>query len=159
MQLLKYEFMKVPDDSFEGLLKKLVSGIRYYRDQPVEEYQQAMPSLISIETSLNHMQELMDLEKGEFIKEIIKELEAEDVIEENLIEEIQRSLNVFLEERATDLDNIQYIFKNKQAVYWVELFGYNTGETLNDDFLIIKEVFRSVCYKHGVIFIDNTITK
>jgi DNA-binding transcriptional MerR regulator len=159
MQLLKYEFMDVPDDSFNGLLKKLVRNIRYYRDQPIEEYQQAMPSLISIETSLNHMQELMDLEKGEFIKEITKELEAEDVIEENLTEEIQRSLNAVLEERATDLGTIQYIFQNRQAVYWVELFGYNTGEALNDDFRIIKEVFRSVCYKLGVIFIDNTITE
>ena len=107
----------------------------------------------------------IDLELGEdtrnYIQEIMEELSQESEIEQKLLEEIERSaksVTLSLYDSDFSMSDFSYEFRNNDAVYWVEFYGYKEKREPDGNLLVIREVFRSVCYKFDLLFIDCTLT-
>jgi len=157
MDLLKYEFTDSPPDSYNGYIGTLVSKIRHFRSVPIDEFKSAMPELKSMEQRIQRMDASIGQPHREYIKEIMEELDIEDVIEEKIIEDVERSMKAIvgaLFKKDISLTDISYDYLLYQAVPWVTLKGYADESELDGPLLVIKECFRSACYKHGAVFID-----
>ncbi len=90
------------------------------------------------------------------------ELEKEAEIEGKLISEIERSsrsIAAALYDTDFFMTDFAYDFRNCEAVYWIEFYGYREQKEVDGTLLVVKEVFRSVCYKFGIVFIDSSLSE
>lgn len=156
MGLLKYEYIDSSKGSFNGILGELVKKVRHYHNNvSVDEFKSVLPILKSIEAQLQMLDKKIGNEKRFYLEEIMSELTEENEIEENLLEEIKEKTIVALElfsKLEFQIDILSYEFKKHKGVYLI-IFNDN-GHIGNEELLVIKEVFRAVCYKYNVIFID-----
>ena len=160
MDLLKYEFLNSPEGSYNDLITQLVKQIRYYRTKvSVDEFKAAMPQLQAKERELQNIDESVGEETRYFIQEIMDELSIEDEIREKALDEIQRSsqaIIMHLHNTNCSVADFAYEFINSEAVSWIEFYGYKLPKKADETLHIIKEVFRSICYKYNIIFIDSS---
>ncbi|MFA0960362.1 hypothetical protein AB9P05_01000 [Roseivirga sp. BDSF3-8] len=157
MDLLKYEYLDSPEGSYNHTLGKLVRDIRYYTSQvPIEKFKEAMPSLRLVESKLQKYDEEIMNDRRNYIDEIMDALEKESEIEEKLFEDFEwaaKSILLTLFDKDFDLSDYSYELKKNRGVYWLEFYG---NVNINDKvLLVVKEVFKSVCYKYGIVFIDG----
>ncbi|MXV50067.1 hypothetical protein GS399_03715 [Pedobacter sp. HMF7647] len=91
-----------------------------------------------------------------YIEEILAELEKESEIEEALLEDFEwsaKSILVTLFDKEFHLKDYSYELKKNNGIYWIEFYG---NIKIDDKLLqVVKEVFKTVCYKYGIIFIDG----
>ena len=157
MNLLKYEFMDAPEGSYNELLKQLFQDIRHYRENvSVEDFKAAIPKLHEKERVIQKLDEGIGADSRNYIEEIMAELETEDEIESQLLEEIERTSKAITSSYNIDFDleDFSFEFRNNEGVFWIQFYGYKQeGGILGCS--IVKEVFRSVCYKAGITFIDS----
>jgi hypothetical protein len=162
MDLLKYEFWKEEDDAYYHLIGQLVQKVRYYRGSvPIDEFKAAIPELKQIEKRLQDIDQSVGQETRFYLQEIMDELGVESEIEGKLIDEIQRSSKAIahvLYDSDFAMDEFAFEFRNIEAVIWIEFYGYKEQKATDGTLLVVKEVFRSVCYKFGIIFIDSSLT-
>jgi hypothetical protein len=85
------------------------------------------------------------------------ELNKESEVESNLLAELERSTKVIalsVLKSEISMTDFVYQYKNERAVYWLNFFGYIEKKENDELLLVVKDVFRSVCSKFGVVFID-----
>ncbi|MCU7547786.1 hypothetical protein OCK74_01610 [Chitinophagaceae bacterium LB-8] len=161
MDLLKYEFMKSAQGSINDLIGQLVRGMRHiYYNVTIDQYSASLPELQEIEQILQREDQELGREPRNYLKEILEELEAESKLESKLLEEIERSAKTIvsaLYEPDFSLEDFGYDFKKSEATYWLEFYGYKKNKGVDSSLLIVRDVFKSICYKHGIIFIDSTL--
>lgn len=110
------------------------------------------------------MQEFDDsigLGKRNYIDEIMEELQQEAEVEEKLMADIVRFSKtivntIFHEEFVAD--EFAFDFRIKEAVKWLEFYGYKNEQVIDEKLNVVKDIFRSVCSMHNIIFIDSTLT-
>jgi hypothetical protein len=163
MDLLKYEFIDAPEDSYNGYLKQLVASMRYnYSMVSSEEFHAAIPQLQKLEGIIQKMDS--DIGRGErlYLQEILAELGEESELEEKVLSEIQRAAQAIIQtdyQKVFSMGDYNFLYRNSQAVSWIDFFGYQ-GEKSTDTILFtVRDVFKSICYKYGIIFIDSTLTE
>ena len=157
MDLLKYEFLDSPEGSFNQILGKLVKDVRYYTSQvPLEEFKEAMPYLKHEEAKLQKIDAEILKNKRNYIEEIMEELQQEAEMEEKLFEDFEwtaKSILITFFDKEFNLSDYSYELKKNRGIYWIEFYG---NVNINDKvLLVVKEVFKSVCYKYGIVFIDG----
>jgi hypothetical protein len=161
MNLLRYEFMNAPQGSYNYNLGQLVKKVRYYREYvSIDDFKAAIPELKVMERKLQSFDQEIGLEKREYLEEIMDELKKESEIEFQLLEEIGRTSKAIvsaLYDTDFSMDDFLYEFRNSDAVYWIEFYGYQNTKKIDGTLLVVKEVFRSVCYKLGIVFIDSSL--
>ncbi len=163
MNLLKYEFMNAPEGSYNYNLGQFVKKVRHYRvNVPIEQFKAAIPELQQLERVLQNVDETMGEEKRNYLEEVMEELEQESAIETQLLEEIERTSKAIasaLYDTDFSMDDFTYEFRSNEAINWIEFYGYRQRKDTDGTLLVVKEVFRSVCYKFGIVFIDGSLTK
>lgn len=77
-----------------------------------------------------------------------------------LIEEVRRLATIITGDSSGgfSLSDYDYNLRAGEREFWVEFFGFKSWTTEQDHTLVVKEVFRAVCYKYGIAFIDKTAT-
>lgn len=91
----------------------------------------------------------------------MEELEKEAEIESKILETIERSAKAMVSALYNvdfSMSDFSYSFRNNEGVYWIEFSGYANKRLADDTLLIAKEVFRSVAYKFGIVFIDESLS-
>ena len=161
MDLLKYEFMKALEGSYNYNVGQLIKKIRYYRQQvAIDEFKVAIPQLKVLEKELQKFDNDIGGERRNYIEEIMEELDKESEIEGKVIDEIERSsraINATLYDTEFSMHDFAYEFRNNEAISWIEFYGYKIEKQTDGTLLVIKEIFRSVCYKYGIVFIDSSL--
>ncbi|WP_017259524.1 hypothetical protein [Pedobacter arcticus] len=157
MKLLKYEYTDAPAGSYNDILGDLVKKIRHYHSNvPHGELKKALPQLKSIEAQLQRLDRDIGDEKRYYLEEILSELTKENEIEESLFEDIKEKATAildFLYGTKFQIETYSYEFKKHKGVF---LMIFNENEDIEHVELgIVKEVFRTICYKYEVIFIDT----
>lgn len=157
MELLKLEYQNSPEGSYNYILGELVKKIRHYTSNvPMDEFKTALPDLKKIETQLQKLDESIGEDKRFYIEEIMTELSEESEMEEKLFEDFEwasKSILASLFEKDFLLEDYSYELKKNNGVHWIEFYG---NKSINDNIvLVVKEVFKSVCYKFGIVFIDG----
>jgi hypothetical protein len=150
--------MEWPAGSYNDILCNLVKKIRHYHSNvSLDEFKKMLPSLKSIEEQLQRLDSEIGEEKRYYLEEILSELTKENEIEELLFEEIKEKATVvldFLDESKFQIEAYSYEFKKHKGMFLMIL---NENENIeHKELRIIKEVFRAVCNKYEVIFIDNS---
>jgi hypothetical protein len=162
MDLLRYEFMNAPEGSYNYNVGQLVKKVRYYRENvSIDDFKAAIPELKVLERKLQSFDQEIGLDRREYLEEIMDELKKESEIESQLLEEIERASKAIasaLYDTNFSLDDFLFEFRNDDAVYWIEFYGYQNAKKTDGTLLVVKEVFRSVCYKFGIIFIDSSLS-
>lgn len=166
MKWLQYEFMNATKGSYNYNVGELVRQVRHYTaNVAAEEFSDAAPMLKKMEAKLQEYDEELGGEGQNYIEEIMAELDTEAEQEELLLVEVTRLCKTIINygskrEVPFTLDEYDYFYNSFEAVPWVDFNGYTDEIRSDDDELkIVKEVFRSVCYKYGVVFVDNTVPK
>jgi hypothetical protein len=161
MNLLKYEFDKSsPDGSYNGMLRSLVTKVRYHRNNVSAEYfKAAIPEMLEIETNLQNFDKQIDIPNRNYLQEILDELDAESRIEPGFFEEIETACLALvrdtLEGNLFSLNNYSLIFKKIDNYFVVLFLGYQDGvEQPKGEILIVREILRSLSNKYDIIFID-----
>lgn len=158
MNLLKYEFMDAAEGSYNALIKELVIRIRHNRENiSIDEFKVAMPEVRTIEEVLQRIDEEIGGEPRDYIDEIMEELDREGQVEEQLLEEIERSAKALTSAYNIEfvLDDFSFDLRSNEGIFWIEFFGYKVNRDPNLTLLMLKEVFRSACYKFDVTFVDH----
>lgn len=77
---------------------------------------------------------------------------------QKVIEEVTRLSAVITGENADDfsLTYYDYNLRANQKEFWIEFFGFKSWAAEVDHSLTVKEVFRAVCYKYGIVFVDRS---
>jgi len=161
MDLLKYEFTAAPAGSYFNDVGQLVKKIRHYSENvSIDEFKAAIPILKTLERKLQEYDDTLGDKRRDYIDEIMAELEQETETEDKFKEEIERyskTIVATLLDKEFAMDDFSYDLTNKEAVRWLEFYGY-TEEKENDDTLkIVKDIFRSVSSKYDIIFIDSSL--
>lgn len=161
MDLIKYEFFKAEDNAYFHYIGQLVQEVRYYRENvSIEEFKAAIPELKKLEVTLQEIDENLGEKPRAYLSEIMDELSEEDALEEKVITEIERSAKAIasaLYDNEFSMSEFGYEFRNLNAVQWIEFYGYIERRDTDGTLLVVKEVFRSVCYKFGLVFIDSSL--
>ena len=163
MDLLKFEFKNGEEGSHTYNLGLLVKKLRYYKsNEAIDAFESALPELQKIEMQLQNFDEKLGNDKRFYIQEISDELEKETEIKNKFLEEVERSSKPVIEalhKKDFSIDDFSYELRGNEGIFWIEFYGYKL-QLSHDDFLyVVKEVFRSVCYKNGIIFIDWSLDK
>jgi hypothetical protein len=163
MDLLKFEFKNGDEGSHVYNLTLLIKKLRHYRTNVAKDaFESALPELQKIETELQDYDAALGNDKRFYIQEIADELEKEAEIKNKFSEEAERSsksVMAALYKKDFSMDDFSYEFGSNEGTFWIEFYGYKS-QLSHDDFLhAVKEVFRSVCYKTGIIFIDCSVSK
>src|SRR3954471_21630789 len=128
MNLIKYEYFKEEDGAYYHFIGQLVKKVRYYRENvPIDEFEAAIPELKKLERQLQEIDENLGQETRYYLQEIMEELSAEAELEGKLIEEIERSSKAIasaLYDTDFEISDFAYEFRNIEAVYWTEFYGY-----------------------------------
>lgn len=158
MSLLRYEFTDAPTTSVNGRIGQLVKDVRhYYSYAPAEEFSKAMPQLKSQEQELNKANAEIGFPAINYIENIMAELQKESELEDNLMQDMEYSSNAIVSallNQTISLDMFSYSFRFSEAVPWLTFEGYADQRDADSVSIVVKEVFKSICYKMGVIFID-----
>jgi hypothetical protein len=162
MDLIKYEFFKKEDGAFNHLIGQLVKKVRYYREKvSIDTFKAAIPELKKLERQLQEIQEAIGETPRNYLQEIMDELSVEAELEGKVIAEIERSSKAIaaaLYDTDFLMTDFAYEFRNMTAVQWIEFYGYKEKKDVDGTLLVVKEVFRSICYKFGIIFIDISLS-
>lgn len=159
MNLLKYQFINAAEGSFNGLLKELVTKVRfYYENTATDEAKNSIPTLNQIQATLQQLSAEIGDDERNYIEEIIQELEEEQFLEDKVIDEIERSLKAVVSSYniEVELSNFSFELKSTDAVFWMEFFGYKARKESDLTLLMVTEVFRAACYKFNIIFINHS---
>ena len=163
MDLLKYEFMDAPENSFNGRLGILVKKVRHYRTNvPIDDFERALPELQNMEFQLQKIDESIGEPKRYYIQEIMNELEEESLVDEKIMEEIELSSKAIIRELYdTDftIENFSFKLRRSEVTSWIEFYGYKNKKGDDSSLLVIKEVIRASCYKYGIVFIDVSLNE
>jgi hypothetical protein len=158
MSLLRFEFNKSPEGSINGMLRKLVTELRYNRSQvKAEEFHRRMPELRQIEARIQQNDAEIHLPKREYINEIMAELDKESDNEMNLEEDLRGatlSIIASLLNRSFSFEDLIYRTGKSEHYCWLHFSGYGEQKSLDAELILAKEIFRSVCNKYGYVFID-----
>lgn len=128
---------------------------------PIEDFKAAIPELKQLEARLQNIDMSLGEPARNYLQEIMDEIKAESAIEDNLISEIDRlskAITAELFDTVFSLDNFAFEYRNVGSAQWVEFYGYKEAQLTDGTLLVVKEVFRSVCYKMGLIFIDSSLS-
>ena len=163
MDLLKFEFKNGEEGSYPYNLALLIKKLRHYKsDVAKDAFEPALPELQKIEKELQNYDATTGNDKRSYIQEIVDELEKEAEIKNKFLEEVEkssRSVVAVLHKKDFSMDDFLYEFRGNEETFWLEFSGYKS-QLSHDDFLnVVKEVFRAVCYKTGIIFIDCSVGK
>lgn len=158
MNLLHNEFNEGPDGSINGMLRTLVKELRYNRSQiTIDEFKQAMPALKQIESTLQRLDIDMHQPKREYINEILDELEQESEDEANLAKDLSGACTAIMAtllNSSFDFDDLLYTTTKAKQYHCLQFSGYIDQRPIDANLIILKEVFRSICYKYNYTFID-----
>ncbi|SKA41136.1 hypothetical protein SAMN04488128_105345 [Chitinophaga eiseniae] len=162
MELLQYEFTTAPKGSYLGNIGELIKKIRYYRTNvPIEEFKAALPSLKLLEQRLQEFDDSIGLMKRYYVDEIMEELQQEAEVEGKLMVDIERFskiiINTIFREEFV-IKEFAFDFRIKEAVKWLEFYGYKSEQIIDERLNVVKDIFRSACSMHNIIFIDSTLT-
>lgn len=158
MNLLRYEFYIGPADSINGMLRTLVTDIRYNRSQvSIEDFKRDLPRLKQIESTLQRLDSQVGHPHRNYIQEIMDELTVEEENEENLLEDLERAsvatINALF--GTTFIYNdLSFSLEKADHFPYLTFKGYTDDRETDADLIIIREVFRSICYKYNFIFVD-----
>src|SRR5687767_9535348 len=98
MDLLHYEFIEGPDASINGMLRKLVTEIRYNRSEvSAEQFKQAIPKLKQIENTLQELDDQLGQPIRNYIQEIMDELDEESDRETKIQDELFRGSRAIID--------------------------------------------------------------
>ena len=162
MDLIKYEFYKEEDGAYYHFIGQLVKKVRYYREQvSINEFEAAIPELKAIEKRLQDIDISLGETPRQYLAEIMNELNNESALEEKVVTEIDRlskAITLSLFDTSISLANFSYEYRNANAAHWLIFYGYATNKKDDGTLIVIKEVFRSVCYSNGIIFIDSSLS-
>ena len=158
MNLLRYEFIEGPDDSINGMIRKLVRDLRYNRSMiTAEEFGQALPDLRRVEQRLQQLDREISRDQRNYIEEIMQELDEESDNETNLEEDLNRATNAVLAstlDQPSAFEDFLYVTGKSEHYHWLRFSGYADERPLDVSLLVAREVFRSICNKYHYIFID-----
>jgi hypothetical protein len=160
MNLLRYEFIEAPDDSINGMLRTLVTALRYNRSYvPIEDFKRSLPELYQIELKLQQLDARIGKVKRNYIQEIMDALQQEQENEANIAEDLRHAATATIRAffgRSLNLDELSYSMGRADHYHWLQLSGYSNGKESDGVLVLVKEVFRSVCNTYNYIFIDLT---
>jgi hypothetical protein len=158
MNLLYNEFNEGPDGSINGMLRTLVKELRYNRSQlTIDEFKQAIPSLKQIESKLQRLDTDMHQPKRDYINEILDELEQESENEASLANDLAGACTAIvttLLNSSFDFDDLLFTTNKAKQYHWLQFSGYVDQRPIDANLVIVKEVFRSICYRYNYTFID-----
>lgn len=158
MNLLRYEFIEGPDDSFNGMLRTLVKELRYNISYiTIDEFKRAMPPLKLIEAKLQKVDSEIKQPTRNYIEEIMEELNQESENETNIVDDLSRASKATVEslfDEEINFDDFSFRIGKAEHYHWLQFTGYTDKRPLDANLLIVREVFRSICNKYQYIFID-----
>lgn len=160
MDLLRYEFTTAPEGSYNYNLSQLIKKVRHYRSNTsIDDFRAALPELKKMEKWLQNVDNTMDNEFRNYLADIMTELEEEDAVTSQLVEELERYSKAVVSALFTfdfSLSDIKYEINNNEGIFWLEFHGYSDKKATEDVLSAVKEAFRLVCYKSGIVFIDKS---
>jgi hypothetical protein len=116
---LAHERKKFPDNgSWNSMLQKLITGVRYVRSIPGNQIRENMPPLWSLEEQLQKVDADIAYPKKEYIKEIMEALDNEPELDES-------KTYLVCEVLTDDDDNLTFkstgksFFQNAIAEEWI----------------------------------------
>lgn len=77
-----------------------------------------------------------------------------------LIAEVQRMAFIIIGDEPPDafsLADYDFNVRANEKEFWVEFFGFKSWTGKEDHTQIVKEVFRAICYRYNLVFIDKTV--
>jgi len=159
-RLLSYEFIDGPDDSINGMLRKLVTELRYNRSMvAIEEFKVALLGLRKVEQKL----QLLDNQVGQpfrnYIDDIMRELDEESDNESNIEEELRMAtISTVTSVIGMDLEfeDLAFVIGKANQYQLIQLLGYKDERPVDSCLIITVEVFRAICNKYNYIFINLT---
>lgn len=158
MNLLRYEFIDGPDGSINGMLRGLVTALRYNRSHiTIEEYHKALPHLYTIEAKLQKLDEQIGQPKRNYIQEIVEELDQEVNDEDSILEDLRHASTAMLRlmfDQPFNFEDLSFITSKADHYHWMQFSGYKDGRPVDARLLVAKEVFRSICNKYNYILLD-----
>lgn len=161
MNLLRYEFVDGPEGSINGMLRKLVKELRYYRSEvSIDEFNQAIPSLKAIEATLQQLDSAVGEPRRDYLQEIMEELNEESENEANLKEDIQAATKAIVEtvlKSSLEFDDLLYTIGKSRHYHWLQFLGYTDQNRVDGNIIIARAVFQSICNKYNYIFIDLSV--
>ncbi|MEP6949588.1 MAG: hypothetical protein ABI863_09960 [Ginsengibacter sp.] len=161
MDLLKFEFKTGEEGSRIYNLGLLAKKLRYHRSNvAIDAIDSALPELRKIETELQNFDAKAGDDKRFYIQEITEELDKEDETKNNFLEEVERSSKsvvAALHNKDFSMADFSYGLGSNEGIFWIEFHGYKSQLSHDDLLHVVKEVFRSVSYKTGIIFIDYSL--
>lgn len=160
MDLLKYEFIDAPEGSYNFILSELVKSVRYcVTELPAEEFRRELPRLRRKEAVLHEIDQELSIDERNYIQEIVAEIKEETEMEEKLFDELEwatESILTTVVDEEVIIEDYYYELKKNRGVYWIEYHGKTDApEKIN---LIVKEIFKSVCYRYGIVVIDGSVS-
>ncbi|NII28235.1 hypothetical protein HB364_24340 [Pseudoflavitalea sp. X16] len=158
MNLLHYEFIDGPDDSINGMLRKLVTDVRYNRSMvSIEEFRATLPSLKKIEQQVQHSDTQIGRPYRNYIEEIMQELEQESENEINIEDDLRRATVATITSilgQQLNFESLSFSIGKAEHYPWLRFSGYLDESPADANIVIAREVFRSICNKYNYIFID-----
>jgi hypothetical protein len=159
MNILYFEFQSHNPGSYNGQLGALIGLIREYRNLPQDEAKQRIPKIQSLASALNNIDETMGNDSRNYIDEIMQALDKESDKEVELLEELAivcATTLTFITGEDFALDDCMYEYFNVRGVQWLEFYSHKQKTVVAKEALVLTETFRSICYRHGVIFINHS---
>lgn len=158
MDILSYEFIEGPDDSINGMLRRLVKDLRYNRSMvTAEEFKRALPDLRNIEQKLQLLDSQIGNSLKEYINEIMQALDKEFDDGINLKEDLRRAtiaVITSLLDKQSGFNDLAFSIRKVEHYNCLIFSGYVDQRPIDSNLLLIREVFRSISYKYDYIFID-----
>lgn len=162
MRLLSYETIDGQEGSYNDLIKQLVKKTRYYYSEVSgDEFKKAVPELKAMEAKIQRLDREFGNEHRDYLSDIIDELGQEAEVENQLIEEFKRTASILvpkLAEEDFDFDNFAIDFGITKGISYLEYDGYQNGKPNDNTSSVVKDILKSLCAKHSVIFIDSSNT-
>jgi hypothetical protein len=162
MTLLSYETLDGQEGSHNDLIKQLVKKTRYYYSEVSgDEFKMAVPELKGMEAKIQKLDREFGNEHRDYLSDIIDELGQEAEIENVLIEEYKRTASILvprLAENDFNFEDFALDFRIVAAIPYLEFDGYENGKTKDYTLSVVKDILKSLCAKHSVIFIDGSDT-
>ena len=162
MRLLSYETLDGQEGSYNDLIKQLVKQTRYYYSEVSgDEFKLAVPKLKAMEAKIQRLDREFGNEHRDYLSDIIDELVQESETENLLIEEFKRTANILvpkLSEDGFDFDDYAIDFNISSGIAYLEFDGYQNDKLNEYTLSVVKDILKSLCGKHNVIFIDTSNT-
>jgi len=158
MNLLHYEFVAGPDGSINGMLRRLVTDLRYNRSMvTVDVFKSSLPALREIEQQVQNLDREIGRSHRNYIDEILLELDEESESESNIEEDLRRATIATIDSiigEEIDFEKLSYSTGKAEHYHWIRFSGYTDQRAIDSGILIARETFRAICNKYNYIFID-----